>query len=229
VNADLLSAIAVTAELTGTELSKGALNVMFDELSAYPVNASLAALTRCRREIKGRLTLADILSRIDDGRPGVEQAWSMIPHDESSSCMWTEEMRGAFGSAYPHLERDDTVAARMAFKESYDKLVLQARGDKTPVKWSFSPGTNKAHREAVLLEAVDRKYITQDRAMRLLPESEAIAKAATAPALENQSKIRELTALIGHKPAQQEQREYSEDEYPELLSGVKLITPRATA
>ena len=54
----ILQAIMVTAELTGAELSPAAQAVMVDDLMAYPLPAVLSALTRCRRELTGRLTLA---------------------------------------------------------------------------------------------------------------------------------------------------------------------------
>ena len=58
--------------------------------------AVLKALTRCRREVKGMLTIQDVVSRIDDGRLGVEEAWAMMPFSESQSVVWTEEMAQAF-------------------------------------------------------------------------------------------------------------------------------------
>ena len=78
----LNEAIAVTAELTGTVLSKVAAQVMAEDLARYPEAQVMGALTRCRRELKGRLTIADVISRLDDGRPGVEEAWAMLPKDE---------------------------------------------------------------------------------------------------------------------------------------------------
>ena len=49
----------MVAEVTGTELSKGALQVMTRELQRHDEQRVLRALARCMREIKGRLTLAD--------------------------------------------------------------------------------------------------------------------------------------------------------------------------
>ena len=55
---DLIDALAVTAELTGTDLTKAAVKVMARDLRVYPLGQVLGALTRCRRELKGRLTIA---------------------------------------------------------------------------------------------------------------------------------------------------------------------------
>jgi len=58
---DILRAVAVCAELTGTELSEAAARIFAEDLAAYPKSAVLHALERCRREVRGRLVLADVL------------------------------------------------------------------------------------------------------------------------------------------------------------------------
>ncbi|MCG8999817.1 hypothetical protein LH418_15605, partial [Laribacter hongkongensis] len=93
----ILQAIMVTAELTGAELSPAAQAVMVDDLMAYPLPAVLSALTRCRRELTGRLTLAAVIDRLADadGRPGAEEAWGLVAAvlaDERESVVWTDEM-----------------------------------------------------------------------------------------------------------------------------------------
>src|SRR6185436_1156205 len=114
----MLEAIAVTCELTSTSLSEAAIRVMVDTLSQYPEPQVLGALKKCCKELRGKLTLADILTRLDDGRPGVEEAWAMLSRvlgNEQASLVWTEEMREAYGVVAPLA--DDPIAARMAFKE----------------------------------------------------------------------------------------------------------------
>jgi len=168
----LLEAIAVTAELTSTDLSKIAARVMAEDLARYPLDQVLGALTRCRRELKGRLTIADVVQRLDDGRPGPEEAWAMIPKGEGPSVVWTQEMAEAFGVAYPLMESDE-VAARMAFKESYSKAVALARDASKPVHWMPSLGHDPAGREVALLQAVEKKRLTADRARALMPQLQA--------------------------------------------------------
>lgn len=194
MSADILKALTVAAELTGTELSKDGLSAMLDDLSTYPEPQVLEALHRCRKELKGRLTLADIISRIDDGRPGVESAWAMIPQDETSSCVWTKEMQEAFMTASPLLNQGDKIAARMAFKESYEKLLQQARTAGDPVRWSVSFGFDKQHREDVLLLAVDKGYFTLRKAQGLLPSSDKIMALGKDPQtlLEADPKVKKL-------------------------------------
>lgn len=167
----LLEAIAVTAELTQTDLSKAAAKVMAEDLARYPLEQVLGALTRCRRELRGKLTIADVIQRLDDGRPGVEEAWAMVPQDEARSVVWTQEMASAFGVALPLL--DDPVAARMAFKEAYLKAVATARDQGLPPQWTPSLGHDPYGRESALMEAVEKGRMKLESAQRLLPHLQA--------------------------------------------------------
>lgn len=158
---ELLKAIAVTSELLGTVLSPAAAAVFADDLSRYPLQQVLGALSRCRREVKGRLVLADVISRLDDGRPGAEEAWAMIPQDESRSSVWTEEMQIAFGVACLLLGEDDAVGARMAFKETYQRECQRARDAGVAVRWTPTLGEDKSGRDRAYHDAAQRNRITQ--------------------------------------------------------------------
>lgn len=164
---ELLQAIAVTAELTGTELSEAAARVMADDLCAYAEAHVLGALVRCRKELKGRMTVADVVTRLADGRPGPEEAWAICANslnDEGASFAWTHEMQAAFGVALAL--RGDKVAARMAFKESYERSVQQARDAGSQLKWSMSFGWRKEDREGPVLEAIRLGRIAPEVAMQ---------------------------------------------------------------
>lgn len=165
----LLQAIAVTCELTGTTLSEAAARMLAMDLKAYPIAQVLGALSRCRKEVKSRLTLADIVSRLDDGRPGPEEAWAMIPRSEDASVVWTEEMAQAYGSAIPLLNEGDQVAARMAFVERYRAIVQKARDTGAPPKWTPSLGTDALGREAALMDAAEKGRLTAEHVSGLLP------------------------------------------------------------
>lgn len=171
----MLEAIAVTCELTNTTLSKAAVKVIAEELCRYPEPHVLGALRKCCKELKGRLTLAEIVLRLDDGRPGVEEAWALLStvlRNESASVVWTDEIREAYGVVLPLVE--DPVAARMAFKERYAVLLSEARDRRDPVRWSVSLGYDKAGRELALAEAVKRNQISQQHAASLLPVVDAV-------------------------------------------------------
>lgn len=165
----LLEAVAVTAELCGRVFSEAAARVFVSDLSAYPEAQVIGALTRCRKEVKGLLTVADVVSRLDDGRPGAEEAWAMIPTSESQTTVWTTEASQAFGVAVRLLDRGDEVAARMAFKETYLRMVARAREHGDPVQWHVSLGHDQHARSGPILEAVKAGRITVERAQDYLP------------------------------------------------------------
>lgn len=166
---ELLKALGVTAELTGTDLSEAAARMMAEDLSAYPLQQVLVALTRCRRELKSRLTIAAVVERIDDGRPGADEAWAMIPMDEEPSCVWTEETANAWGIALPLIQQGDRVAARLAFRDAYNRMVADNRAANAPARWFASLGSDRKGRERALRDAVSRGRITGTYAAGLLP------------------------------------------------------------
>jgi hypothetical protein len=166
---ELAAALAVTAEITGTDLSQGAAIVMAQELAAYDRGQVLGALKRCRRELRGRLTMAAVIERLDDGRPGPEEAWAMLPTDEASSVVWTDEMAEAFGLVCGMIEDGETVAARMAFKEKYLSLISLARDERKPVNWTPSLGHDPRSRDGALSLAVEKGRLTQSQALAYSP------------------------------------------------------------
>lgn len=132
---------------------------------------------------------ADILEILDrikpDGRPGTDEAWAMIPRDESASAVMTEEMAEAYGIALPLLNEGDQIAARMAFKGAYQRIVEQNRLAGIAPKWFPSLGYDARGREAVLTEAVRLGRLGQEQIVGLLPQRNDIGIAA---------------ALIGNAP-----------------------------
>jgi hypothetical protein len=165
--------IAVTAEICGTTMSEAAAEVMATELAQYPRNQVTGALAACRRELKGRLTMAAVIERLDDGRPGAEEAWAMIPKTEADSAVWTTEASQAFGVAIGLLDAGDKVAARMAFKETYNRMVQQARNAGEPCEWHVTLGHDPRGREGVLAQAVEAGRLTHEAARQYVPELRA--------------------------------------------------------
>jgi len=169
-SSEFIKALAATAELCGARLTEAAASMLVADLAAYPEADVIAALSRVRRGGK-RFSLAAITDEMSevDGRPGIEQAWAMIPTDESASVVWTEEMAQAHGVVYELLQQGDKIAARMAFKEAYAKDVADAREAGIPAKWSASFGEDMLGRQRALIEAVSKKRLPADYAVSLLP------------------------------------------------------------
>jgi hypothetical protein len=173
LNDDVLRALAVTAELTQTTLSRGALLAMESDLSGYSPADVLAALTRCRREMKGRLTVADVIERIEgaDGRPSANEAWGIVlaGRDEAVSVVSNDEIVEAWSIAQPILDAGDEVGARMAFRDSYERITRAARDAGRRPQWFPSLGTDPRGRDEALQLAVRQGRITQQHAAGLLP------------------------------------------------------------
>lgn len=179
----LVDAILVTSEICGQTLSAAAARILAGDLADFEETAILGALSRCRMEVQGRLKVSDIVVRIADGRPDAEEAWNMLPRDETASAVWTEEMARAWGLALPLLEAGDIGAARNAFGDHYAKAVQQARMRREPVRWMPSLGSDVKAREAVVLDAVRKGRLTVTQASALLPPGDLLPAAANdAPA-----------------------------------------------
>ncbi len=167
---EVLKAIAATAELTGTELSEAALLVFEADLSGYPEDQVIAALTRCRRELCGRLTVADVIDRISSavGHPTANEAWGLVlaSIDESETVVWTEQIAEAAAIARPIFDAGDEVGARLAFRDAYERIVREA-GDAP--RWLPSLGNDVERREAALDRAVRSGRLTPQHAAGLLP------------------------------------------------------------
>lgn len=166
---DLIKAVAVTAELCGRTFTPAAAEVFVADLADYPERQVLGALKRCRKEVRGALTVQDVVSRLEDGRPGAEEAWALLPMNEGSTAVWTDEMAQAFGVALPLIESGEVVAARMAFKETYQRLVQQARETHRPARWSVTLGHDPAGRAGPLRQAVELGRITYEQALSECP------------------------------------------------------------
>lgn len=184
---NLQDTLAATAELCGAPLSVPALALLALDLDTYPEPAIRAALRRCRMEHRGRLTAEAVISRIDDGRPGPEEAWAMIPRDESGSVVWTDEMAAAYGIAAQLLAQEEPIAARMAFLEHYRAAVAKARLDGVPARWRPSLGRDPRDRERALAEAADKGRIGRDAPL-------ALAHVST-PALAHEERVGGLVRI----------------------------------
>lgn len=109
-------------------------------------------------------TPADIIAQIErlcfDGRPGVEEAWAMVPQSETETVVWTAEMAEAYNACAPLLNAGDRIAARMTFREVYARELARAKAIGAPVTWIPCLGSDKVHRERVLGDAVKTGRIT---------------------------------------------------------------------
>lgn len=179
MSAKIIDALTVVAEITGATLSVPAIKGIAMELAQHPEHEVLKALAKCKRECKYKLTLADILERIDqsNGFIGADEAWSLACQamDESATVVMTEQITQAWGVARDVMP--DKVGARMAFREVYNRLVDQAKDAGQQPVWFASLGHDKQGREAPLMQAAQLGRLSMNQVQQLLPAPEQIAPA----------------------------------------------------
>jgi len=129
---------------------------------------------------------ADILAQIeglaaDDGRPGPEEAWAcaLRSSDEAKTIVWTAEMAEAWAIARGVFEIGDEVGARMAFKESYVRLVEEARRARRPAHWLSSLGFDQQQRDEALIAAAAAGRIAAPELVALPAPEQAFAALAS--------------------------------------------------
>lgn len=175
--AALLSGIL---DVYGARATSAGLSVWWAALRRFPLDLVVDALTaHVQDPSSGKFTPkpADVIAKLYamDGRPGPEEAWSMIPRDEARSVVWTEEMAAAYGAAIPLLTERDQVAARMAFVERYRALVEASRASGRPAKWMPSLGTDASDCERALIEAQSKGRLSAAHVAGLLPHRDSPA------------------------------------------------------
>lgn len=160
--------VMATAEVIGVVLSSAAANMIVEDLEVYSFVDCCAALKKCRAEVKTRLTLSDIVTRINqhDGRPTANEAWGLAlqSSDEMDTVIWTSEVATAYDAAKAILNAGDKIGARMAFIAAYERVVESARATGAPAQWLASFGWDKELRERALASAVKLQRLTLDQA-----------------------------------------------------------------
>lgn len=170
----IVQAIAVTCELTNTQLTGQAIAVMARDLtSAYSEESILRALDRCRKELTRRLTLADVIDRIEeaDGRPGSNEAWgiAILGFDESETIITNDEICAAMAAARPIMEMGDEIGARMAFRDAYERVIRENREQGRKPNWWPSLGHDPIRRVDAIQAAVDVGRLSHKQASAYLP------------------------------------------------------------
>lgn len=150
------------------------LEIWWKALAGYPDGAVKAAAESHIMSCKFKPQLADIKGACDaqlDGQwLGADEAWALAPKSEHDSAMMTDEIAQAVADATPLLEMGDKVAARMAFKDSYTRLVEQARIAGRQPRYFPSFGSDHHGRTKMLAQAVQKGQVSIDRAIEWQPE-----------------------------------------------------------
>lgn len=155
----------------GKVLSNGAMKAVFEALRHYPLDMLLPAIKRHIQTAQFAPAPKDIIDMLEmkQKRLTADEAWAMMPRDETETVVWTDEMAQAYGIAYDLIVDGDRIAARMAFKSAYERLCDEATVIGKPVRWSVALGYDKTKIEPVLQQAVQLGRISRESVKHYLP------------------------------------------------------------
>lgn len=146
----------------------------WSSLSGYADGILMAAVIRHIKSSSFDPHLNDILkacdAQIDGSWLGADEAWALMPKSESDSAMLTDEIAQAMAAASSLIEMGDKIAARMAFKDAYGRLVEQAKIAGRKPRYFPSFGSDAMGRVSVLSSAVQRGQIPLEQALGYQPE-----------------------------------------------------------
>jgi hypothetical protein len=183
----LVKQLVATAEVLGTQISPTAAAMLAEDLSRYEQTVLNAALARVRSESPTRLTPKVIIEAIDAamGRPGANEAWAVAlsAMDERNTVVWTEEIAQAWEVARPVVRGGDEIGGRMAFKDSYERLVRTARDERRMPVVTVSFGDDADLRAPAVEKAVKLGYMPGEQAVRhgYMPLALAISQGYVSP------------------------------------------------
>ena len=167
-------------EVFGSTQTDAAIAISFKVLSPYSIRQVKAGISAHLSDPElGRFAPkpADVIKQIttslaNDGRPDADEAWAIAidSMDEYKTVVLNNEIAKALEFSRGIYLDGDKVGARMAFRSSYDKAVLDARKNQEPVKWFPSMGFDVGGRQLALEEAVAKGRLSAPHIAGLLPE-----------------------------------------------------------
>jgi hypothetical protein len=171
--------ITILAEAFGESLSEQRHEIYCRALADISQDLLRTAFRRARFELKYFPKIAELRelagvlpNGLSDGRPGPEEAWARMPKGErieQDSIVWCDEERAAYDSCRSLLLNGDRVGAHMAFRERYEKELVEARSKGKPPRWTFSAGYDIDHRLSTLAAAVQANRIPLEDALNSVP------------------------------------------------------------
>lgn len=191
--------------------------LFFRALEQYPIEQVRAGFEAHIREGTFTPVPNDIAQQIERRMPvqwiAADEAWARIPKPatprkfkdwqgktaidyrsaEWPPCILNQVTVQALAVAAPMLEAGDEIAARMAFRSCYDRLVEQERLHRRAPANFISPGGSHEERQALAAEGVR---------LGLLPMSHApkVDETRALPSPQAQSQLRQIKLMIAARP-----------------------------
>lgn len=166
--------VLLTAEYDLPAFSREKIDMWMRALSKFPPGSVMRATENHLQTCRFKPQLADIVAGckalVGGEWLGAEEAWARMPKSEMDSAMLTDEIAQAIAIVAPMMANGDYIAARMAFKDAYTRLVDQAKIDGRAPVYFPSFGTDKAGAATMLANAVRAGQLTFERAAEVKPE-----------------------------------------------------------
>lgn len=150
------------------QINKAQIEMWVDELKNFRADEIFSAYLKLRSN-STRVPLPVHVKNVLFDFPSADEAWALIPKSEDDFAIWCDPMRIAYGVCRSLLETDE-IAARMAFKGSYDSEVMKAKSENKRPDWTCSEGFKNHNKDFVLRMAIGRQWIREDHAAKWNPE-----------------------------------------------------------
>lgn len=164
----------LTAEYGLEQFTRDRIDMWMRALSSFPAGSVVASAENYMRTNKFKPQLADIvqgcMTQVPNAWLSADEAWALMPKSEMDSCMLTNETAQAMAAADPLLQSGDRVAARMAFKGAYERLVETAKVEGRQPVFFPSLGGDVPGRAAMLGAAVKAGQYQLEAAINIAPE-----------------------------------------------------------
>lgn len=192
----IVDSIEMTAEISGNPFKPQVIALMVEDLAEWEFNDIQVALNACRREVKGRLSLKDIIDRLPkkgDELPTADELWGQILEyltDENKTFVLPEmafiALESTHGGIYKLAMSGDKTGARMAFKAAYERL---SQGYNGKVNYKVRLGLDKENQAAAVKTAYLENKITKQMALAFFPELDEMLGLLPPPNPENIAKV----------------------------------------
>ncbi|UOD28762.1 hypothetical protein INH39_25475 [Massilia violaceinigra] len=172
---EIAKAIALlTAEYDLPAFSPDRIAMWMEALCHFPRGSVTKSAENYMRTNKFKPQLADIVqgcvAQMPNAWLSADEAWALMPKSEMDSCMLTNESAQAMAAASPLLEAGDRIAARMAFRAAYERLVENAEIEGRQPAFFPSFGDDVPGRARMLGAAVRAGQYQLEAAINTVPE-----------------------------------------------------------
>lgn len=148
----------------GKVLSVKAMDMTIEALNEFPIQHVIGAIKKHIKTGRFAPTPADIIEIIADHTRtkhiGPDEAWTiaLAAMDEFETVIWTKEIAEAKAIAQGIYDEGDKVAARMAFKSAYERIIKTA----SRPAWYVTEGFDAQRRIEAVRQGVDRGLLPRE-------------------------------------------------------------------